>query len=326
VNVATSRSQDVVVLLGELALASRLKRLGDRLSRDVTRVYQALDSDFEARWFTLLHALGRSSPQGVTQLAQALGLSHAAVNQIASPMLRRGLLSESRDGRDDRRRLLRLSARGRKLMRDLDPIWKQIRAANQDLLREAAVDLLGDLGRVEVALDRLSMQERIRARLRPRGTAHVEIADYRPAYKKHFGALSRQWLEKYFTVEPADARLLGDPNGQIVHKGGAILFALVNEEVVGTCALIRHAGDVFELAKMAVAEAAQGRGIGRALAQAVMARARAMGAHDLYLQTSPVLTVACKLYRKLGFRRLKHHPLPADKYHRCTITMRRRLA
>jgi 2-hydroxychromene-2-carboxylate isomerase len=74
---------DLIIELGELALASRLKRLSERLMRDVSRVYRELDEPFEARWFPLLRALLEESPQGVTQVARALGLTHPAVNQLA---------------------------------------------------------------------------------------------------------------------------------------------------------------------------------------------------------------------------------------------------
>jgi GNAT superfamily N-acetyltransferase len=146
--------------------------------------------------------------------------------------------------------------------------------------------------------------------------------DYRPAYKKHFRTLNESWLREYFTVESADAHLLADPNGRIIRKGGLVLFALWDGDVVGTAALLRHGPDVWELAKMAVAAAVRGRGIGRVLAEAVLARAREEGAVRLYLQTSSRLEAALRLYRTLGFRRVRNHPLPGDPYCRCTITMK----
>lgn len=45
--------------------------------------------------------------------------------------------------------------------------------------------------------------------------------------------------------------------------GGAILFALLGDAVVGTCALKQEGEGVFELTKMAVDESHQGLGIGR---------------------------------------------------------------
>jgi len=336
---------DLVNQLGELALATRLKRLGERLQRDVSRIYSELDMDFEARWFILLYALGERSPQPVTKLARDAGLSHQAVGQIARTMIGNGLVRETSDRRDERKRLLQLTAAGRRLIDRLRPIWAQIRAANAALLAEVGADLLTDLARLEEALAARSMAERVRARIDLPPVPRLRIVDYRPAYKKHFEALNRQWLEEIFSVEEHDAKLLADPNGKIIKKGGAVLFARRDGEVVGTVALLRHpspvageasvsastgastdasngASAVWELAKMAVAPGQQGRGIGQALADAAVLRTRAQGARYLYLQTSPQLAAACRLYRRLGFRQVKRHPLPFADYCRCTLVMR----
>jgi ribosomal protein S18 acetylase RimI-like enzyme len=317
---------DTLAQLQELALATRLKRMSDRLLKDVSQIYLELGIDFKGRWFALLFALGQKSPQSVTELAQFLRLSHPAINQIAGQMIRRGLLRQVKDRQDDRKRLLRLSAKGRRLKKRLDPILKEIRIANRELLREAKVDLLSDLARVEAALDERSMAQRVRERLGLRSSPSLQMADYRPAYKKHFRALNEDWLREYFSIEDSDVRLLGDPNGKIIKKGGVILFALLDGEVVGTCALVKHPTGAYELTKMAVAESARRQGVGKALAHAVIMRANKLGVREIYLQTSEKLVAACKLYRKLGFRRIKRGPFPADRYCRCSITMRLDLA
>ncbi len=315
---------DFIADLMELALATRLKRLSDRLMRDVSQVYRDMGIDFKANWFSILYALGRESTMSVTELARMLGLSHPAINQIASQLIARGLVIQSKDPSDERKRLLHLSGRGKRFIEELEPVWSEIRTANRGLLREAGVDLLKDLARLEAALDDNSMANRVNKRLGLPTVPRVKIVDYRPAYKKHFIALNIEWLEKYFTVEETDISILSDPNRRIIKKGGSILFALMDGEVVGTCALIRHGEGVMELAKMGVTPGAQGHGVGTALAEAIIRRARASGAKRLYLHTSPVLKKACRLYRRLGFRKVKRSPVPGDdakRYRRCSIAM-----
>jgi len=326
---ADSATTDLVTQLAELALASRLKRLGERLQRDVSQIYSELDLDFEARWFVVIHSLGQRSPQAVTELARDAGLSHQAVGQIVRTLVKRGLVRETSDRRDERRRLLRLTAAGHRLTARLQPIWEQIRAANVELLDEVDSRLLRDLARLETALDTRSMAERVRARVDLPPVPRLRIVDYRPAYKKHFQALNERWLKEIFTVEDHDAKALADPNGRIIKKGGAALFACSDDKVVGTVALLRHPAPapkeppVWELAKMAVAPDQQRRGIGQSLAEAAIARTGVHGAHYLYLQTSPQLAAACRLYRRLGFRQVKRHRLPPfTDYCRCTLIMR----
>ena len=63
----------------------------------------------------------------------------------------------------------------------------------------------------------------------------------------------------------------------------------------------------FELAKLAVAQKVQGRGLGRLLAERVIAFARERGARRIVLWSASRLGPAVRLYEALGFR---HAPLP----------------
>jgi DNA-binding MarR family transcriptional regulator/predicted N-acetyltransferase YhbS len=327
------RPPDVIGQLGELALASRLRRLSERLFRDMSRVYHDLDTEFEARWFPLLQTLRRHSPQGVTELAAILRLTHPAVCQLVDAMEAKGLVRRRRDPHDERRRRIELTAAGRQIATTLDPIWEEIRLANRELLGELAAkghDFLAALGDLESLLDHRDMHERVtghlRARraLRPDATGpreRLEILPYRPAWRRHFEALNREWLEKGFAVEAPDAALLSDPHGKIVKPGGAVFFARLDGRIVGTGALIRHGEGVYELAKMAVTESERGHGIGRRLADALLAEARLRGATTFFLETSPRLVAVRRWYERIGFRRVASHPLGTSKYVRRSFAM-----
>ncbi len=87
----------------------------------------------------------------------------------------------------------------------------------------------------------------------------------------------------------------------------------------GTCAVIRHDRETFELAKMAVAPAARGRGYGDRLVEAAAAFARGAGATRLMLVSNTRLGPALNLYRKHGFRDV---PLdPGTGYSRADIQL-----
>lgn len=135
----------------------------------------------------------------------------------------------------------------------------------------------------------------------------VEIVTYRPDFSGDFDRLNRAWLEKYFTVEPLDEEYLSDPEGHILQPGGEIFFAVEAGRVIGTCAAIPQPDGSFELAKLAVTPDAQGRGIGRTLALAVLAFAEARGAERVVLISNSALGPALRLYESLGFR---YQPIP----------------
>jgi GNAT superfamily N-acetyltransferase len=132
----------------------------------------------------------------------------------------------------------------------------------------------------------------------------IEVELFSPAHAEAFARLNREWIERLFSVEAEDERLFADPAREIVDAGGQIFFAIEAGRVLGTAALIVHGSDAFELAKMAVTPAAQGRGIGRLLMNRAIDYARGLGKRELMLITNSALTPALTLYRSVGFERL----------------------
>jgi ribosomal protein S18 acetylase RimI-like enzyme len=72
---------------------------------------------------------------------------------------------------------------------------------------------------------------------------------------------------------------------------------------------------------MAVTEKAQGKQIGKKLANAVIERARRENAESLYLETSKRLLAAYNLYKKLGFEQVEYNNGDSTKYGRASIKM-----
>jgi DNA-binding MarR family transcriptional regulator/predicted GNAT family acetyltransferase len=312
---------DIIQSLGPLAIASRLKRLSDRLLKDAALIYEGESLAFEPRWFPVFYLLWQKAPIGVTEISRELGVTHPAVNQVAGDLENAGLLVSGRDKEDDRRRLLSLSQKGKELITRLVPVWRDIEEASRDLLDSQAPGLLGDLDRVESALDEKEMSQRIRDLLKHRQQEAVEILDYEPRYKAAFKRLNLEWLERYFEVEPVDERILSDPQGQVLKRGGKILFARLDGEIVGTAALIPREEGTAELTKLAVAEKARGRQAGKKLVLAAIERARALGARTLQLHTNPKLVAANQLFRQLDFSQVTPAPRKDLGYKRPSILM-----
>jgi len=309
--------------LGDLALATRLRRLADRLQQDVSQVYAEQEVAVRARWFPLLAALARESPRSISELARDLGLTHTAINQIAAEASHAGLVASGPHPTDGRQRLLRLSPAGTRALARLAPLWEHIRAATAELAAASGHDLLGAVAALEARLDERSMADRLRDRI---GTSDVEIVDLEKRHAAAFRRLNEQWLNETFRVEPEDRPVLDDPLGAVVARGGAVLVALAGGRAVGAVALVRRSASVFELAKMAVAPGSRRRGIGRRLADAALARAGALGARRVVLLTSPKLAAANALYRGLGFVRAARAPAGMPGYARASFAMELLLA
>jgi putative acetyltransferase len=158
------------------------------------------------------------------------------------------------------------------------------------------------------------------------GDSDIAVLPFETRHARAFRDLNIAWLERYFAVEEKDRDLLGDPERRIIAGGGAILIAEDRQGIaVGCVALVPIEGEVLELAKMAVAEHCQGRGVGGLLMDAAIATARALGARALYLESNSRLGPALHLYERAGFRHLPAGERPRSPYARCDVYMRLQL-
>ncbi|MBP2832557.1 GNAT family N-acetyltransferase [Aquimarina sp. U1-2] len=147
----------------------------------------------------------------------------------------------------------------------------------------------------------------------------IEIIPFEPKYANDFAQLNITWLEKFFVVEPVDKILLEQCKETVVDQGGYIFFAKINEDIVGTFALIPVTDTIYELGKMAVSPKYQGHKIGQQLLQFCIQFSTEQGWHKLILYSNRILENAIYIYRKYGFKEI---PMEKDPlYKRSNIKM-----
>jgi DNA-binding MarR family transcriptional regulator len=149
------------------SFGSRLRRLLERMDREVLAVYRAAGERFEPRWYGVFAALRDDGPLTVGDLSRRLGVTHAAVSQIRTALEGEGLIRGAADPRDGRRQSLSLTARGRETAARLAPLWSAIAAAVGEILTEHAPTLSTDLDALEQAIDRRGLAARVSATLHP---------------------------------------------------------------------------------------------------------------------------------------------------------------
>lgn len=131
---------------------------------------------------------------------------------------------------------------------------------------------------------------------------HIHVVPFSTDLREHFATLNKEWIEKFFEMEDKDKYVLHNPEEAILAYGGQIFFALAEEGVVGTCALVKVNDHTFEISKMAVTPKFQGMGIGALLMAHAIAVARARKVRDLVLYSNTGLKSAVHMYRKFGFK------------------------
>lgn len=146
------------------------------------------------------------------------------------------------------------------------------------------------------------------------------IIPFEACYAKDFYNLNIEWLQSFFYVEPYDEEVLSKPETYIINKGGHIFFAKLNNQIVGTVALMPLGTDgVFELTKMAVSPKHRGFKIGQQLMQHCIDFAKTIEIPKLIIYSSKRLENAIFIYKKYGFIEI---PVEENSpYKRCDIKM-----
>ena len=147
----------------------------------------------------------------------------------------------------------------------------------------------------------------------------LNIVPFEPQYAPVFKELNVAWLERYFYVESKDKEILDRCEEYIINRGGHIFFAEVEGRLVGCFSLIPIEKGVYELGKMAVDDAFQGRKIGQKMMEFAINFAREQSWSKVILYSHRKLGAAIYIYRKYGFEEI---PLEENTpYERSNIKM-----
>jgi GNAT superfamily N-acetyltransferase len=199
----------------------------------------------------------------------------------------------------------------------MQPVWDKIKRTAEQII-DNANNLLQAMDETEYQLKKEGFFERYKRMEMEETSAAIRIVDYKPEHAKAFYDLNYAWISDTYEVEPEDEKTLSDPETYYLKDGGAILIALYGEEPIGTCALKRN-GDVVEMSKMTVSSSMRGKKIGDLLGNAVLEKARELGARKVILYSNRKGSAAgINLYKKLGFEEV---PLTGHNFKRADIKM-----
>ena len=93
--------------------------------------------------------------------------------------------------------------------------------------------------------------------------------------------------------------------GAYAPPSGRLLLALEHNKAIGCVGLRRLDDACCEMKRLYVRPPHRNQNLGHLLAQRVVAEARSVGYHTMYLDTLPTMTAAQQLYVALGFTACK---------------------
>ncbi len=149
------------------------------------------------------------------------------------------------------------------------------------------------------------------------GVTPTQIAQARELFLEYSKSLGFSLCFQNF-----DQELAGLP-GDYAPPGGRLLLADFQGEVAGCVALHKIETEVCEMKRLYIRTKFRGRGLGRILAEAIIAEARQIGYLRMRLDTvGPVMKDAVAMYRKLGFREIapyRANPMAGTLYLELTL-------
>ena len=139
----------------------------------------------------------------------------------------------------------------------------------------------------------------------------VKICPYSSKYNQSFYELNKAWIKEFWELEKSDLKDLLYPKNAIIDKGGEIFFAVIQNIVIGTAAMIPFSENKIELAKMTIHKNFRRKGVSKILMNSCISYAKKNNNREVFLISNSKLEAAKKLYLNFGFVEV---PLDSKKY------------
>ncbi len=153
---------DLVRNLGYKALDSRFKRISDRISHDVRKLYRLLNIDVEPHWYLVFMLLEAKDNVSITHIAEQLGYSHPTAVMLVKKMSEKGYLTSTNDLADRRKQMVSLSEKAKTLMPSLKILWKSCEEALLQIIGEDNSRLMHSLDQIDRSMKEISFHDRFK--------------------------------------------------------------------------------------------------------------------------------------------------------------------
>src|ERR1700754_1621265 len=161
---------NVIDASGLLAISTRLQRLSEQLRKDGALIYKDNGIYFEPKWFPVIYTLHLKPVLSVVELAAEIGYTHPSTISLLKELEKEKLIKSLKDKQDERKRLLKLSDKGKALVEQMQPVWQIMVAAIADIT-DTRNNLMKAITEVEHRLTEKSFLERAKTQM---GQPHIK--------------------------------------------------------------------------------------------------------------------------------------------------------
>ncbi|MGV3619263.1 MAG: GNAT family N-acetyltransferase [Archangium sp.] len=238
----------------------------------------------------VLFEIGQLAPIEAKGLETHLALDAGYLSRQLAALEKRGLIKRTAEKTDTRRKRITLTAKGKKKLAQLDAVSDQAAtklvkkhdAAKQERLINAMLEvqrLLDDEPDIE--------------------DEPADSSSARACLNAYFAELERRFPEGFDASNSVSADV-----DEVTPPRGAFLLVRVGGRPRGCGAVKVLEHGIGEVKRMWIHPELRGRGMGRALLDALESRARKLGVKRVRLDTSAHLPEAIRLYVNAGYREI----------------------
>jgi DNA-binding MarR family transcriptional regulator/RimJ/RimL family protein N-acetyltransferase len=268
-----------------------------RFNRSYTQRIGALDESFMGLGLPLgsarlLFEIGAEEAPTAQRLRARLGLDSGYLSRLLRSLEEQDLVAVEPDPADRRRRLVRLTARGRRTRKKLDDRSEELAAR---LVAPLSERQRARLGEALATADLL-----VRAATVDLEQVDPTDPDARTAVERYFAELDRRFDTGFDPGEGDDPELYRPPRGTFV-------VARSDGDPVACGAVQPIDEHIAEIKRMWVHDDWRGAGLGARMLRRLEDDARQAGYDVVRLDTNSALTEAIAMYERAGYHRIERY-------------------
>ncbi len=158
--------EDSLQQYGELGLGSRFKRLSEYMMKEIQLVYNAHHIDFDPYLFPIFRVIIDKELATTTDIQEALQYTQPAITQALKKLMDKQLVAYKTDQTDKRKKIFRLTSKGKEIHQTMLPLWKVIDEQVKWLTEGTSISLTSHLTHLENQLKDKSLSQRIFEKLK----------------------------------------------------------------------------------------------------------------------------------------------------------------